>query len=76
MAGLSHGFLMVQIEVSLLPLRAWEEAGRQAEKSARTALPPVKPAAGLGLVGGGRAPSRGTGDAWRLHRGQAHVWAQ
>ena len=74
-AGLSHGFLMVQIEVSLLPLRVGRsrQAGRG---SAMTALPPVKPAAGLGLRSGrGRAPTRGIGDARRLHGGQAHVWA-
>ena len=60
-AGLSHGFLMVQIEVSLLPLRVGRsrQAGRG---SARTALPPVKPAAGLGLRSGrGRAPTWGQG---------------
>lgn len=40
-AGLSHGFLMVQIEVSLLPLRVGRS--RQAGGgSARMALPPVK----------------------------------
>lgn len=58
---MSHGFLMVQIEVSLLPLRVGRsrQAGRG---SARTALPPVKPAAGLGLrLGGGRAPLGGQG---------------
>ena len=75
-AGLSHGFLMVQIEVSLLPLRVGRS--RQAGGgSARMALPPVKSAAGLGLRScRGRAPIRGTGDAWRLHGGLAHVWAQ